>query len=61
MSQALFIAFTFLTLVASTVIPRLGPIDTHVPLTYQVQIDDPPMTRWEPIIRDFNHSVHRFA
>lgn len=44
----------------ATVVPRVGPIDTHVPLTYKVQIDDPPTTRWAPMIRDFNSSLHRF-
>ena len=43
------------------VIPRIGPIDSHSPLNYKVQIDDPPLTRWAPIIRDYNASLHRFV
>lgn len=56
----LLLVLALLTLSLSTVIPRLGPIDSHKPLTYKVQINDPPMTRWAPIIRDFNTSLHRF-
>lgn len=44
----------------ATVVPREGPIDSHKPLVYKVQIDDDPMTRWAPVIRDFNTSLHRF-
>ena len=57
----LIVLLGMLALVASTVIPRVGPIETHPPLTYKVQIEDPPMVRWEPIMKDFNHSIHRFS
>ena len=53
--------FALLALCSATVIPRVGPIDTHVPLTYKVKMDDPPEVRWAPIIHDFNESLHRFV
>ena len=61
MKKIVITLISFIFLASSTVIPRIGPIETHIPLTYKVQIDDPPMIRWAPIIRDFNHSVHRFV
>lgn len=61
MIYRLFLFVVLLVFVTATVIPRTGPIDTHIPLTYKVQIDDPPLKRWEPIIKDFNHTVHRFV
>ena len=59
-TSLLFVTF-LLVLASSTVIPRLGPIDSHPSKIYKVQIDDPPLKRWEPILRDFNSSVHRFV
>jgi hypothetical protein len=47
-------------LTVATVVPHIPPIDSHVPLTYKVQIDDPPAVRWAPIIRDFNSTLHKF-
>lgn len=61
MQTSLLVTLSLIALATATVIPRLGPIETHIPLTYKVQIDDPPLTRWAPIVRDFNHSVHRFV
>ncbi len=60
MNKTLFLISLMIALVTSTVVPRIGPIDSHSPLTYKVQIDDPPLVRWAPIIRDFNGSLHRF-
>jgi len=48
------------SIVASTVVPRVSPIETHVPLSYNVQIDDPPEVRWAPIIKDYYDPLHRF-
>lgn len=55
------VLFCLLSLATGTVIPRVGPIDSHAPISYKVQIEDPPLTRWAPIIRDFNQSIHRFV
>lgn len=52
---ALFIIFTL-----STVVPHVGPIETHAPLTYKVHLEDDPKTRWGPIIRDFVDPLTRF-
>lgn len=60
MKRIIFILGALLLLTFSTVVPRVGPIDSHAPLTYKVQIDDPASKRWAPIIRDFNSSLHRF-
>jgi len=61
MSKLLMLLSVMLALSIATVIPRVGPIDSHVPLTYKVQIDDPPLVRWAPIIKDFNSTIHRFV
>ena len=54
------ILLALIAITLAEVIPRIGPIDSHVPLTYKVQISDPPLTRWAPMIRDYNASLHRF-
>ena len=61
MIQRAAIVLLLAVLTTSTVIPRVGPIDTHIPVTYKLQIDDPPLVRWTPILKDFNHTVHRFV
>ncbi len=60
MKNAIVVLAALLALALATVVPRVGPIDSHIPLTYKVQIDDPPTKRWAPMIRDFNTSLHRF-
>lgn len=54
MRNLLLILTAIVLLASATVIPRVGPIDSHPPVTYKVQINDPPLIRWAPIIRDFN-------
>lgn len=49
----IIIAVAILIVAYSTVVPRVGPIESHKPLIYKVQIKDPPRVRWAPIIRDF--------
>jgi N-acylethanolamine-hydrolysing acid amidase len=61
MSKALAFLALLLALATSTVIPRVGPIETHLALTYKVQIDDPPLKRWAPIMKDFKTKVARFV
>ena len=33
--------------------PHPDPIITHVPKVYKVNVDDPPIVRWAPIIKDY--------
>ena len=47
-------------LAAAEVIPHFGPVESHVPLNYKVQISDPPLIRWAPMLKDFNSTLHRF-
>lgn len=61
MKKALIVLCALVILGSSTVIPRVGPIVSHPTATYKVQIDDPPLKRWAPILRDFNSSLHRFV
>lgn len=61
MSKAILALCSLFFLAAATVIPRVGPIVSHPAATYKVQIDDPPLKRWAPILRDFNQSLHRFV
>ena len=51
--KKLFLVIAILVLAYSTVVPRVGPIESHKPLIYKVQIKDPPIVRWAPIMRDF--------
>ena len=49
-----------LVVLQATVVPRIEPLDTHVPLTYKVQVKDDPKTRWAPVIRDNIANLQRF-
>ena len=40
-------------LILANVHPHPDPIITHVPKVYKVNVDDSPMDRWAPIIKDF--------
>jgi acid ceramidase/N-acylethanolamine-hydrolysing acid amidase len=44
----------------ATVIPHVGPIVTHTPLTYRVNLEDPPEVRWAPMIQDYAVPLKRF-
>jgi acid ceramidase/N-acylethanolamine-hydrolysing acid amidase len=55
------ITVLLLAIAHATVVPHVGPVETHVPLTFKVQIDDPPLVRWKPIIASFNETLHRFV
>ena len=46
-------------LTVSTVVPHLPPIVSHAPLTYRVNIEDPPEVRWKDIIRDYHPYLER--
>ena len=61
MSKAVLTFLAVVMLASATVIPRFGPIDTHTPLAYKVQIDDPPLVRWAPIIKDYKPKLVRFV
>lgn len=52
---ALLIVFTL-----STVVPRVTPVKSHVPRTYKVSLDDPPLKRWENIVKDYEEPLKRF-
>jgi hypothetical protein len=53
MKSVIILFAILLGTVTSTVVPRLPPIHTHVPLTYRIDLEDPPEKRWAPMIRDF--------
>ena len=44
----------------STVVPHVPPFKTHVPRTYKVSLDDPPMIRWAHIVKDYSEPLKRF-
>jgi hypothetical protein len=55
------ILFTVLVILGSTtMVPHVGPIESHVPLVYKVSLNDPPEVRWAPIARDFAEPIARF-
>lgn len=43
-----------------TVVPRVGPVHSHVPLTYKVSLDDTPKQRWTQIVHDYWEPLKRF-
>jgi hypothetical protein len=49
-----------LTFISATVVPREGPIVTHVPLNYTVNLEDPPEIRWEKIVKDYIEPLKKF-
>lgn len=59
MKYSTIVVLSLLAVAFATVVPRIGPIDSHIPLTYKVNIDDPPMVRWAPIIKDYQHELTR--
>ena len=42
-----------IALTLANVHPHPDPIITHVPKVYKVNVDDPPLERWTPILKDF--------
>jgi hypothetical protein len=56
----LIVVAVLLVLSLSTVVPRVGPIESHAPLAYKVNLADPPKVRWAPIIRDYQEPLARF-
>jgi hypothetical protein len=49
-----------LAVALATVVPHVGPVESHKPLTYKVNLEDDPKTRWGPIILDFKEPLTRF-
>ena len=58
--KATLVLFALIFLGLAEVIPHIGPVDSHAPLIYRVQLEDDPKTRWAPIIKDYNATLHRF-
>jgi hypothetical protein len=55
------IIFAFLVALAlSNTHPHLDPIINHIPKTYKVQVDEAPLTRWAPIIKDYQKALDTF-
>jgi hypothetical protein len=49
-----------LAVTACTMVPHVGPVDTHVPRTYKMELNDSPLTRWAQIAKDYAHDIRRF-
>jgi hypothetical protein len=47
------IVVLLISLSLANVHPHPDPIVTHTPKVYKVDIDEAPITRWAPIIKDF--------
>ena len=56
----LIVAALLLALAIATVVPRVGPIESHAPLSYRVNLEDPIKVRWAPVIRDYKEPLARF-
>ena len=46
--------------VSSTMVPHVGPVDTHVPKVYKMELNDSPEERWAPIAKDYAEPIKRF-
>lgn len=44
----------------STVIPHVEKVKAHHPRTYNVSLDDTPLERWRPILKDYKHALGLF-
>ena len=53
MIKTLLVLTAVLAISSATVVPRVGPIVSHVPLTYNVSLEDSLEDRWRPILNDF--------
>lgn len=49
-----------LALGLATVVPRVTPVHSHIPLTYKVSLDDSPEVRWAPLAQDYAVPLARF-
>ena len=43
----------FVALACCTMVPHFGPVETHVPRTYKMELNDPPLKRWAQITKDY--------
>lgn len=59
MNKVIFLALLAVISLA-TMVPHVGPIESRKPLTYKVNLEDPPLVRWAPVARDFAEPIHRF-
>lgn len=53
------LAFVLTFFLAVSQIPHHDPV-AHAPLVYKVNLEDPPIKRWGPIIKDFHEPLSRF-
>lgn len=51
--KALILLPLFFAIALSTVVPRVTPIVSHVPLTYKLNLDDPVEKRYVQLAEDF--------
>jgi len=58
--QQVIILTLLVILGSATMVPHVGPIESHIPLIYKVSLNDPPEVRWAPIARDFAEPLARF-
>lgn len=58
--KAILLIAALLAVTFSTVVPRVTPIHTHVPLTYQVSLDDTPEQRWKQPLTDYAAPLKKF-
>lgn len=57
--QQVLILVVLVILGTATMVPHVGPVESHVPLLYKVSLNDPPEVRWAPIARDFAEPLAR--
>ena len=58
--QVFLILFLLGALTYQTVIPRVTPIVTHVPKSYRISLDDPPIVQWKQAVEDYKEPLKKF-
>lgn len=58
--KVILVCALLILIASSTVVPRVTPIKTHVPRTYKVSLDDPPIKRWAPMVNDYAQPLKKF-
>ena len=60
MMKTTLVVLALAAVALGTVIPRVTPIVAHAPLVYKVNLEDGPLKRWAPIVKDFAVPLKKF-
>ena len=55
------LSLLLITLTMTTMVPHVGPVQTHIPKVYEINLEDSPEVRWAPLIKDYKDPLDRFS